>query len=572
MTVAKTLRLASFAVLALLPGTARATIPQTINFQGFLQDRNTLLPILTEKAIRFRLCNSATASCAAPLFEEIRTNVPMNKGRYEVEIGSVTTGGIPPSIFENNSVVWIEVAVGDAGGANGYETPNRRVRLQSASYAFEAIHASTSAAGHHGDTYVVHADTFHNGTGDILFIVNTSTAMIVENDTDVGIGTVVPAARLRIEGRAGVTDRTNHLRLSNQDATRDAAGIYLDAVTRDWSLGATNAGSAFGTEKFILLDETAGQERFVIDSAGDIGLNEPDPETDLDVVGDAQFGSVLKSTFGTNGQLTLGNTLTLQQADGASPSGTMPQILEDAGSLELGGGENIRLFLDQDNTLAGTAALTVGTNGAGTGVFTLLETGAVTFTGTMTMGGDLDMNGNNIIDGPGDVTINDQLGVAQLATFSNGITLATAGDLNIGGRTILDSVGAVTIADAAGVTGGPFTVAAGSTTLSGGDVKIQGGHVISSGTTPSLSGCGTTPAPTIEGNDTAGRVVASGDALTTCTITFANAYTTTPVCMLTSFSTSKVFSVSTLNTTTLTVVAETSIASELFYYFCMEAR
>lgn len=54
------------------------------------------------------------------------------------------------------------------------------------------------------------------------------------------------------------------------------------------------------------------------------------------------------------------------------------------------------------------------------------------------------------------------------------------------------------------------------------------GHMVTSGTTPSVSSCGAGPA--IVGNDNAGRVTVGTGVTTTCTLTFATAWTTAPVC------------------------------------------
>lgn len=54
------------------------------------------------------------------------------------------------------------------------------------------------------------------------------------------------------------------------------------------------------------------------------------------------------------------------------------------------------------------------------------------------------------------------------------------------------------------------------------------GHVVTSGNTPTLSSCGTSPS--IVGNDSAGRVTIGTGVTTTCTLTFDATWTTAPVC------------------------------------------
>lgn len=57
------------------------------------------------------------------------------------------------------------------------------------------------------------------------------------------------------------------------------------------------------------------------------------------------------------------------------------------------------------------------------------------------------------------------------------------------------------------------------------------GHILVSGATPTVSGCGATT-PAVSGNDTAGKVTTGSTGATSCTVTFANAYAVAPSCTL----------------------------------------
>jgi len=59
------------------------------------------------------------------------------------------------------------------------------------------------------------------------------------------------------------------------------------------------------------------------------------------------------------------------------------------------------------------------------------------------------------------------------------------------------------------------------------------GHVVSSGTTPTVSSCGTTPTISTGSTDTNGRVTWTGVA-TTCTVTFGTPFAATPFCIVNS--------------------------------------
>jgi hypothetical protein len=99
-----------------------------------------------------------------------------------------------------------------------------------------------------------------------------------------------------------------------------------------------------------------------------------------------------------------------------------------------------------------------------------------------------------------------------------------------------------------------------------GAVKL-GGHVVTSGTAPSLSSCGSSPS--ISGTDMAGTVTAGGTA-TACTVTFASAWSAAPHCNVTpqTGSVTNTFSYS-ISTTAITVT-ETGLGGGLFDYNCTQ--
>ncbi|MFH1618816.1 MAG: hypothetical protein ABIG11_02830, partial [bacterium] len=122
-----------------------AAVTQTINYQGYLVNKLSNLPVDSPQDINFVLY--ASPSGVVPLFTESRCDVPVSKGRYEVEVGSATAGGIPASVFGNNPAVWLEIQIDpDANCSGTYESLTPRIRLQAAPYAFEALHASTASS------------------------------------------------------------------------------------------------------------------------------------------------------------------------------------------------------------------------------------------------------------------------------------------------------------------------------------------------------------------------------------------------------------------------------------------
>lgn len=141
---------AVFLALSPLPSTLSpvfAAIPQSINYQGFLVSKLTNTAVDSPQDMKFLLYD--TAYGGSPLFTENRCNVSVSRGRYDVEIGSSTPGGIPASIFQNQTQgLWLEIQV-DADGdcAGTYEAMQPRVRLQASPFSFNSLYASTASAG-----------------------------------------------------------------------------------------------------------------------------------------------------------------------------------------------------------------------------------------------------------------------------------------------------------------------------------------------------------------------------------------------------------------------------------------
>jgi len=171
---------------------AHAAISQTINYQGFLLSKITNLPLETPQDIKFVIHGAATGEAA--LFTENRCNVGVNKGRYDVEIGSVN-GGIPASVFQNNQNLWLEIQVdGDGDCAGSYEAMSPRIRLQASPYAFNSLYASTAAAG----TTVFAADTIAALPQTTNGAITISTNLFVMGG--ISVGNISPGQKLAVAG------------------------------------------------------------------------------------------------------------------------------------------------------------------------------------------------------------------------------------------------------------------------------------------------------------------------------------------------------------------------------------
>lgn len=95
------------------------------------------------------------------------------------------------------------------------------------------------------------------------------------------------------------------------------------------------------------------------------------------------------------------------------------------------------------------------------------------------------------------------------------------------------------------------------------------GHVVSTGTAPSASSCGT--GPVVDGTDTAGKVTVGTTPLGTCVLTFATAYTSkAPACVVTNETTANLArAISTVNDVTFN---GTFVSGDSLAYICIGGR
>ena len=182
------------ALLAFWASPASCVITPTIHYQGYLISKVTNLPVETPQDFKFLIYNSPTG-ITGQLFSETRCDVKVTKGRYDVEIGSGTTGGVPAAIFSENDGLWLEIQVDADGDCSGpFEAMSPRIKLQSSPYAFSSVYATTSSVA----TPVFLADTIgaqpHTANGAITI----STNLFVEGG--ISVGSISPGQTLAVAG------------------------------------------------------------------------------------------------------------------------------------------------------------------------------------------------------------------------------------------------------------------------------------------------------------------------------------------------------------------------------------
>jgi hypothetical protein len=93
-------------------------------------------------------------------------------------------------------------------------------------------------------------------------------------------------------------------------------------------------------------------------------------------------------------------------------------------------------------------------------------------------------------------------------------------------------------------------------------------HVVSSGTTPSVSSCGT-GSPAVVGTDMAGTITVGGGSVTACTLNFANPYANPPVCVESDNSTTPTADITSISTTAVTFGFSASLGGGTIWYICI---
>lgn len=274
------------------------------------------------------------------------------------------------------------------------------------------------------------------------------------------------------------------------------------------------------------------------------------------------------------------------EIDGATNSGTeatMPQItLKTAGTT----GSGAQILFDSSSTTGGFATYLYASgpgNGIGAGYFAVFINSAnrlwLNSTGQL---------GLNVAPSAADLamvgTANKVWGMERnstAATAGKNLTLqaggAIAGTNNLAGGDLLLAAGTATGNGAAKVD--VQTVVANQGTGSTDrtvttQTRFRDGHIVATGTalgTGDLSGCGSSPNPSIVGNDQAGVLTLGGSSPTACVITFKKAYTTNAPACTANNATSNTATRQpkpTTTTTTLTLTA-TFTNGDVIHYICM---
>jgi hypothetical protein len=150
-------------------GSAAATVPATMSYQGLLKDSSGLIIPDGTYSLTFRLYGQASGG--APLWNETQS-LPVRDGVFSAVLGAVT-----PLTLAFDATYWISLQV-----SGNPELP--RVVLSSAPYALRAGVAE-SLVGGSGDITAVYADNGLTGgatSGDAHLAVGAGTGLVVDAD------------------------------------------------------------------------------------------------------------------------------------------------------------------------------------------------------------------------------------------------------------------------------------------------------------------------------------------------------------------------------------------------------
>ena len=328
------------------------TVPPLVNFSGALTDVNGK-PLSGTVGVTFLLYKEAQGG--SPLWLETQNVQPDKAGHYTVMLGSTSSTGLPSDIFVAGEAHWLGVQV---QGQQQEEQP--RVLLVSAPYALKAGDAET-IGGLPPSAFVLAADAGSNkngsaptaskgtpsagkssapanadvtGTGTVGFIPiwNTTSdivdSAIFQKSSNIGIGTVTPAASLDVGGKTDLRDTLtlfpkgtdNNLAVSGTTFKIGSTGLITFVAGQTFPGAGTITGVTTATGSGLSGGGKAGTLSLKVPAAGITNAMLQNPALTLNA--NAAGGLT------TPGAMTLGSTYTI----GLKPCATN-QVLQYTGSV-----------------------------------------------------------------------------------------------------------------------------------------------------------------------------------------------------------------------------------------------
>jgi hypothetical protein len=275
------------------------------------------------------------------------------------------------------------------------DSTNNRVGIGTASPAANrALHVSSTAQKHArfertgaATSHIEFQDSTTTnqpslgGVGDNLtFHTAFTERMRINNSGNVGIGTSSPATALDLAGEINFSGLTSSFPSPSQPRlyrSGSSAGSYPFNNFGHLVIQARGDGS---NRDIVFATGTAGANKTVITSAGNVGIGTVSPTHNLDVFNSASSGAPLLAQFKSAGgdtQLYVDNsTITTQlTADASNTAGIVGTKTNHPFVFRTNNAERVRIDTS-GNLLVGTTSLNIANNGSNTG-FVVNSNGAL---------------------------------------------------------------------------------------------------------------------------------------------------------------------------------------------------
>ena len=352
----------------------------------------------------------------------------------------------------------------------------------------------------------------NNGSDSMTFETSNTARMTLDTNGNLGIGTTNPGSKLHIYDASGDREMIQHR--GNAHSTN----LLLGTVNGETAVVGGGSG-----DSLILYSNNDVNSGMIINSFGDIGIGTDTPAVELDVhTGSINAAEICDEDNANCLDLSTGSGYsagdTFLAGDGAVATPSISFQNDTDSGFYLSGGNSIGITVSGVNQGAMTNSSWEIYRKIRTGNCSVTEP-CFSFTGDNDTG--LFSSGT------------DELGFTTNATE----------------RMVIDASGNVGVG-----------------TASPSQALHVHGKIAVTGSTPSVSDCGTSP--TITGNDTRGRVKLGTGSPANCTITFSSAYSSAPICTTTSLGSNGGMRILSISTTAM--VATPIGATTDFTYICLE--
>jgi hypothetical protein len=411
-------------VLVSAPQQADAAINPWISFQGKLTNPDGTNVADGTLSIRFRIYTDPTAdtgACASTCkWEETQASVSVSAGRFQVNLGSVTT--LPGSVDFNGSALYLGVKV----GSDAEMTP--RVRLTAVPYAFNAdtidgfdsgslvqlspgaqqtgnINVSGTVTSGAVNGITIGSTIQPSAAGSLAVSANGTNALNLTGGAASTWST--SAGTITIQGAAGVTINTPNVSgassavsiQSGNSSANTAGNVSIDTGTTSTGTPTVNIGAT--NARAVQIGNAANNPAITITSGtGTINIGST-----------AQARAVNVGTGGAAQTVVIGSTNGASTLDLQAGTGGLDITTQGTGALNIGNNAVAQSINIGNGTGATTVAVLCGTGACGFGnnaVAHATTVGSLTGTATTTLqagtGGLLLTSTANIVLGTSDTT------------------------------------------------------------------------------------------------------------------------------------------------------------------------